>query len=81
MTFKTLECVVLTRDVAEHGLRAGDLGAIVELREPDGFEVEFVTADGRTQALLTLHADDVRKAEPGEIVAVRPARPVAHRPA
>jgi hypothetical protein len=80
MSFKTLECVVLTRDVAEHGLRAGDLGAIVEVYEPDGLEVEFVTADGRTQALLMLGADDVRKAEPGDMVAVRLARPVAHRP-
>ena len=81
MTFKTLECVVLTRDVVEHGLRAGDQGAIVDLCEPDGLEVEFVTADGHTQALLTLRADDVRKAEPGEIVTVRPTRAAAHRPA
>jgi hypothetical protein len=47
--------VVLARDVHEHGLREGDLGAVVEVYEPDGLEVEFVTASGRTAALLTLN--------------------------
>jgi hypothetical protein len=72
MSFKTLECVVLDRDLAEHGLRKGDLGAVVEIYEPDGLEVEFVTASGGTQALLTLTVRDVRNISAADMLAVRP---------
>jgi hypothetical protein len=47
MTYHVLDAVVLDRDIPEHGLRRGDLGAVVEVYEPDGLEVEFVTASGR----------------------------------
>ena len=60
MKFKQLDTVVLDRDVPESGLRKGDLGAVVQTCEPDGLEVEFVTASGRTQALVTLRVGDVR---------------------
>ena len=59
MDFKTLDTVVLLHDLPAHGLRAGDLGAVVETYEPDGREVEFVTASGRTGALVTLKVGDV----------------------
>jgi hypothetical protein len=71
MTYKLLETVVLARDLPEHGLRAGDLGAVVQVHEPDGIEVEFVTAAGKTQALLTLRTTDIRHAEATDLVAVR----------
>ena len=71
MTFKSLETVALTRDFPEHGLQAGDLGAIVQVLGQDGFEVEFVTANGRTQALVTLGAADIRHLEANDLVAVR----------
>src|SRR5882757_4640643 len=48
MKFKELDTVVLDRDVLESGLRKGDLGTVVQAYEPDGLEVEFVTAPGRT---------------------------------
>ena len=54
MEHTRLDTVVLVRDVPEHGLCAGDLGAVVEVYPPDGLEVEFVTASGRTKALVTL---------------------------
>jgi hypothetical protein len=38
--------IVLDRDLPAHGLRKGDLGAVVQVYEPDGLEVEFVTASG-----------------------------------
>ena len=60
MRFKVLDTVVLARDLPEHGLRKGDLGAIVEVFMPDALEVEFVTASGRTEALVTLKEADVR---------------------
>ena len=74
MTYQLLETIVLVRDLPEHGLRKGDLGAIVEIYEPDGFEVEFVTASGRTAALLTLSARDVRPVAADDLVSVRPSR-------
>lgn len=44
MSFKELENVVLNRDLPEHRLRQGDLGAVAHVYEPDGLEVEFVSA-------------------------------------
>ena len=39
---------------------------------PDALEVEFVTAAGRTQALRTLAATDVRPVADDDLLAVRP---------
>lgn len=74
MRFKMLDSVVLDRDLPEHGLCKGDLGAIVEIYEPDGIEVEFVTASGDTEAVLTLHESDVRLAASNDLISVRPIR-------
>jgi hypothetical protein len=71
MSFKELDTVVLDRDVPEHGLRRGDLGAVVQVHDPDGLEVEFVTASGRTQALVTLQESDVRAVGDGDLISVR----------
>ena len=62
MKYKALDPVVLERDLPAHGLCTGDLGAVVEVYEPDGLEVEFVTASGKTQAVVTLTVADVRPA-------------------
>ena len=69
--FKLLDTVVLTRDVPDAGLRRGDLGAIVEVYGPNAFEVEFVAASGRTQALVTLAADDLRHVDDHDLISVR----------
>ena len=74
MRYRVLDTVVLDKDLPEHGLRKGDLGAVVEVYEPDGLEVEFVTASGRTEALLTLAARDVRPVADNDLVSVRPYR-------
>lgn len=71
MTYRVLDTIVLTRDLPQHRLRAGDLGAIVEVYEPDGLEVEFVTAAGRTEALVTLKEADVRPVAGDDLVTVR----------
>ncbi|MGH2609636.1 MAG: DUF4926 domain-containing protein [Tepidiformaceae bacterium] len=71
MTFAALDTVVLVRDLPEHGLRSGDLGAVVEVYSPDGLEVEFVTASGRTTALVVLNSSDVRPISDSDLVAVR----------
>jgi hypothetical protein len=67
-----LDVVVLTRDLPAHGLRRGDLGAVVDLRGPEAFVVEFVAASGRTQALVTLGPSDIRAVADDDLVAVRP---------
>ena len=72
MKYKLLETVVLDRDLPQHGLRAGDLGAVVEVYEPAGLEEEFVTASGKTQALVTVNVEDVRSVQENDLVAVRP---------
>jgi len=74
--FHELDTVVLLRDVPEAGLRAGDLGAVVLVYDAEGLEVEFVTASGRTQALLTLPTSDVRPVRDDDLLAVRSAPPV-----
>lgn len=71
MKFHELETVVLDRDLPEHDLRRGDLGAVVMIHEPDGIEVEFVTASGRTLALVTLSESDVRSVGDRDLLSVR----------
>jgi hypothetical protein len=71
--FNELDTVVLLRDIPEVGLRAGDLGAVVQVYSPESLEVEFVTASGRTQALLTVGAHDLRAVRDDDLLAVRPA--------
>jgi hypothetical protein len=69
--FKELDTVVLVRDLPEAGLRTGDMGAIVQTYGHSAVEVEFVTASGRTQALLTLSVKDVRAVRDNDLLAVR----------
>lgn len=47
-------------------------------RYPDGgaYEVEFITGDGMTVAVLTLEKSDVRSLADGEILHARRLRPV-----
>ena len=67
-----LSTVVLTRDIPEYGLRAGDVGAVVH-RYADGlaYEVEFVSGEGRTVAVLTLTESDLRPMAEREILHAR----------
>ncbi|MCH8215500.1 MAG: DUF4926 domain-containing protein [Planctomycetes bacterium] len=66
-----LDTVVLNRDLPENGLQRGDLGAVVQVYEPDGLEIEFVSAAGRTEALLTLKEGDVRAVAANDLITVR----------
>jgi endonuclease YncB( thermonuclease family) len=73
-----LDTVVLARDIEEYGLKKGDVGAVVHCySDGDTFEVEFVTAEGRTLALLTLDRKDIRPMTGREILHVRELAPVA----
>jgi len=71
MKFRCLDTVVLNRDLPVHGLKRGDVGAVVEVYEPDGLQVEFVTAAGETGALVDLKVDAVRPVAKDDLIAVR----------
>lgn len=75
MTFHELDTVVLERDLSEHDLRRGDLGAIAHRHGPDAFEVEFMRASGRTQAMISLAAADIRLLQDEDLPAVRAVAP------
>ena len=69
---RELDTVVLTRDMEAHGLKQGDVGAVVHCySDGTAFEVEFVTAEGETVALLTLTQQDIRPISGREILHVR----------
>ncbi len=58
---KELDTVVLTHAIEEHALEGGDIAAVVHcFPEGTAFEVEFLTAKGKTIALLTLKEADIR---------------------
>jgi hypothetical protein len=68
--------VILTRDLAEHGLRAGDVGTLVERHIvpgvfEEGYSVEFFDMTGNTVAVVTLPASDLRVPTPADRPAVR----------
>lgn len=71
MKIELLDPIVLNEDLPAHGLKRGDIGAVVEIYSPEEIEVEFVTASGRTQALISLHTNQVRPVGPQDIPAVR----------
>jgi hypothetical protein len=69
---KELDTVVLSRDIPEHGLKQGDIGAVVHIyREREAFEVEFITGQGDTVALVTLETRYIRLMQDKEILHVR----------
>ena len=67
-----LDIVVLASSIPEHGLEPGDVGTVVHVyRDGVAVEVEFVTGEGDTVAVLTLALRDVRLMQRREILHVR----------
>jgi hypothetical protein len=67
-----LASVVLTTDVPERGLTAGDIGTVVMVHQGGrGYTVEFVTLGGETVAVVTLAAGQIRPIRPDEIAHAR----------
>jgi hypothetical protein len=65
--------VVLTTNVAEEGLEAGDVGTVVHVHgQGEAYEVEFMTLDGETIAVATLRASQVRPVSRREMTHARP---------
>ncbi len=65
---KEHERVVLKSPVPDKGLEAGDVGNVVHVyRDGEAYELEFVTLDGHTAAVVTIEASQVRPVAAGEI--------------
>ena len=69
---RELDAVVLSRDLPVHGLKRGDIGAVVHCyKSGEAFEVEFITGQGETVAVVTISNEDVRSMQAKEILHVR----------
>ncbi len=67
-----LDRVILTTDISEYSLEQGDIGTVVLLHQDgEGYEVEFVTLDGETVAIVSLFAAQVRPIGSREIAHAR----------
>lgn len=64
--------VVLTEDLPEHDLKAGDLGTVVMIHgDHAGYELEIFSADGRTLDVVTVEAAQVRPVSHRDVLHVR----------
>lgn len=69
---KDLDTVVLTKNIESHDLKKGDIGTVVHAYgDGKAVEVEFLTAKGKTVAVLTLDISDVRSIARNEILHAR----------
>ena len=76
MKIKEHDCVVLTQDLAEKQLQAGDVGVVVHIHQGGvAYEVELVTLAGETTAVVTVEAAKVRPIGKGDVRQVRDMNP------
>lgn len=69
---KEHDTVVLVTAVPGERLLPGDVGAVVHVyRDGQAFEVEFMTLEGKTAAVITLEASQVRTVGQREIAHAR----------
>ena len=76
MAFELYNDVILTRDVPEEGLRAGDVGTVVDRHvvpgvAEEGYSLEFFDMTGNTVAVITLPASALRVPTPADRPAAR----------
>jgi hypothetical protein len=70
---KEHERVILTTDLPEYTLKAGDVGVVVLVHNNgEGYEVEVFTVDGHTLDVVTVEADQVRAATSLDVLHARP---------
>jgi hypothetical protein len=64
--------VVLKTGIPGEGLKAGDVGTVIHIyRKGQAFEVEFLTLEGKTVAIATLEASQIRPVQKREITHAR----------
>jgi hypothetical protein len=70
------ERVVLKTPVPSEALEAGDVGTVVHVyRDGLAYEVEFTTLDGKTAAVVTVEAPQIRPVGGREITHARALAP------
>lgn len=70
--FHELDTVVLKSNIDKYSLKKGDIGSIVHIYDGGrALEIEFITAEGKSIAVLTLTSKDVRPIAKSEILHVR----------
>ena len=70
--FKELEVIELTHDILKHNLKKGARGTVVEIyKNGEAYEIEFVNAEGKTVALLTLDSSEFRNIKKNDMLHVR----------
>ena len=63
---------VLTVDLPEHDLKAGDVGTVVHIySDGEAYEIEFFALDGRTLDIVTVEAAQVRPVSRRDVLHVR----------
>jgi hypothetical protein len=74
---KELDLVTLAKDMEAHHLQRGDVGTVMHCyADGSAFEVEFVTAQGKTLAVLTLKAEEISPLFGSQILHVRELTPI-----
>jgi len=73
---KEHERVVLKTAIASEALVAGDVGTVVHVyRDGLAYEVEFITLDGKTAAVVTVETAQIRPVGKREITHARALAP------
>ncbi len=69
---RELDRIVLTASVPDEGLEAGDVGTVVHVyADGKAYEIEFTTLDGKTAAVATVEAVNIRPVGRREITHAR----------
>jgi hypothetical protein len=58
-TIELLDTVALLEDLPQRNLKKGEVGTVVEILEPDVFEVEFSDDDGQSYAMFALRENQL----------------------
>jgi hypothetical protein len=66
------DCIVLTENIPDEGLQAGDVGTVVHIHEAGAaYEVEFMTFTGQTVAVATVLPAQLRPVNSHDLSHVR----------
>lgn len=82
MTLPLFSRIILTQDIQDHGLVAGDMGTIVHHHpatneQAEGYEVECFAGNGETIAVVSVPAAGLRLATSQDVMHVRQLTPAS----
>lgn len=75
MTFQLYTDAVLTRDIPEHDLRAGDVVKVIDYHPmrggEDGYSIEVFNALGQTVAVTSMPESSIEPLQENEVYCIR----------